>query len=103
MTLPIAVSTTSFESSENWVGLQLADVLAGSFARAADWYFGGQDSSDSYGRDLISLFGEVPVNPLLPSTAVTPEELGTIGKNAVDPNEYFAKILYNLKNKPKSP
>ena len=34
MRLPIGVAKTSFENSKSWVGLQLADVLAGSVARS---------------------------------------------------------------------
>lgn len=34
MGFPIGVTKTSFENSRSWVGLQLADVLAGSVARA---------------------------------------------------------------------
>ena len=34
MRFPIGVASTSFENSRSWVGLQLADVLAGSVARS---------------------------------------------------------------------
>jgi hypothetical protein len=96
-TFPIGVSKTTFEKSENWAGLQLTDVLAGAFCRAAKWAYVSQDATDTYGRDLVRVVEDIVIIPLLPGTEVTPEELGTVGNNAGDPNEYLAKIIRDAK------
>jgi len=75
--LPIAVNTT-FGSSKDWVGLQLADLVAGAFVRAAGWYVAGQNRSDSYGEELFKILDQIPCFRILPSPAITPEELGTV-------------------------
>ena len=98
-TFPIAVSKTSFEKSENWTGLQLADVIAGAFARSATWFYITQDPNDTYGRDLTAIIGNIPVLPLLPGMEIAPAELGTTGDNAGDPNEHLAKIIYEARNR----
>jgi hypothetical protein len=98
-TFPIGVSKTTFEKSEHWSGLQLADVTAGAFCRAARWAYGTQDMTDNYGRDLTTVIEGIPVIPMLPGTEVTPEELGTVGSNAGDPNEFLAKIIRGARAK----
>lgn len=45
---PIGVSSTVFEQSEKWVGLQLADIIAGATARSLQWTINGKNSEDYY-------------------------------------------------------
>lgn len=80
---PIGLNGTRLESSKEWCGLQLADVLAGSAARWARWRIEGQKPEDSYGQQLHEVLrgAEFTVSDIWPSTKVTPEELGTVGRN----------------------
>ena len=48
MQFPIGVATTSFADSRSWIGLQLADVLAGAVARSHTARKRGQ--ADAYVR-----------------------------------------------------
>ena len=56
MRFPIGVAKTSFEDSRDWVGLQLADVLAGSVARSLTAQ--KQGKTDRY----VSLISETALN-----------------------------------------
>ncbi|MDX9872964.1 MAG: DUF3800 domain-containing protein [Clostridia bacterium] len=96
MTFPIAVKETVFEKSEIDVGLQLADIIAGCTTYAINWLIGGQNSSDDYGREIFNIIGDLPAHTVWPEDKVTPAELGTIGDNAQDPNDYLARIIKEI-------
>ncbi len=69
MRFPIGVAKTSFEDSRSWVGLQLADVLAGSVARSLTVHKRGE--IDRY----VSLIAETALSlPALGSLPGTPED-----------------------------
>ena len=64
MRFPIGVAKTSFEDSKSWVGLQLADVLAGSVARSLTAR--KRRETDPY----VSLISETALN--LPALTILP-------------------------------
>ena len=69
MRFPIGVAKTSFEHSQSWVGLQLADVLADSVARSLTAHKRGE--TDRY----VSLISETALNlPAFVSLPGTPED-----------------------------
>ena len=69
MQFPIGVAKTSFADSQSWVGLQLADVLAGSVARSLTAHKRGE--TDPY----VSLISETALSlPALASMPGTPED-----------------------------
>ena len=66
MQLPIRVATTSFEDSRCWVGLQLADVLAGSVARSLTAHKRGE--TDPYVRLVSATALSLPALVSMPGT-----------------------------------
>ena len=99
MSYPIRIERTEFENSKEFVGLQIADVLAGAISRYFKWIIDGKDTNDEYGKNLalnmpLSFGGHM----IWPSPHVTPQELGTIGTDADDPIEYVANIQKELSN-----
>ena len=69
MQFPIGVATTIFEDSRSWVGLQLADVLAGSVARSLTAHKRGE--TDPY----VSLISETALSlPAFTSMPGRPED-----------------------------
>jgi hypothetical protein len=94
--MPIAVNETMFESSRDWAGLQIADVLAGATARFAHWYsIEERDPADVYGSQLSLMTDWTFSGSIFPEEKFTPEELGTIGENFADPIVYFGKLADN--------
>jgi Protein of unknown function (DUF3800) len=49
---PLGVKETKLELSENWAGLQLADIIAGAANRWAKWHVNQRNPKDKYGCDL---------------------------------------------------
>jgi len=98
ISFPISLERTILESSENWAGLQLTDVVAGAFARCAKWYFGNQHPLDDYGRTITELIGEVTILPVLPGKGVTPSELDTLGDNAEDAHDFIGGIIRDIRH-----
>ncbi len=93
MTYPIAVHDTRFEDSENYVGLQLADVLAGALAYHGGWLVNSKNPSDEYGVKLHNIFLNMDIDQIIwPSPKVTPADLETIGENAENPIGHFIEI-----------
>ncbi len=91
--MPIAINETVFDSSRNWAGLQIADVLAGATARFAHWYsIDERDPADDYGNKLSLMTDWTFSGTIFPEEKFTPEELGTIGENFADPVAYLGKI-----------
>ncbi|MCA3013836.1 MAG: DUF3800 domain-containing protein [Myxococcaceae bacterium] len=88
---PIAVKETRFEDSKSFAGLQLADVFAGAMTY---WARFASDPAHEYGKALREVVPmEFICDGLVPSDAVTPEELGTDSVNAGDPIEHTMSIL----------
>jgi hypothetical protein len=83
--LPVGLASTRFERSENYAGLQLADVISGAFAYLAKWVDLGGDQADAYGAGLFQHAANLTVfNPLLPARAYSPKAVGAIGDKAGD-------------------
>ena len=93
MKFPVSVERTIFEHSQNWAGLQLSDVLAGAIDRYSKWLVRGKKPEDSYGKELAGIVGDVLVLPIWPETKFTPEELGTVGEQAGNVFEYYARNI----------
>ena len=93
MRLPIGIAKTSFEDSRAWVGLQLADVLAGSVARSLTAQ--KQGKTDPY----VSLVSATALNlPAFASMPGTPEDWPETPDNYEPPvdalefiGEFYAK------------
>ena len=91
---PIRVAQTYPEDSKSWAGLQLVDILAGAFTHSARWLNKDNNADDDFGESLTKIINEsFSVNQIIPELKFTPEQLGTTGGNAVDPNDYVASIL----------
>jgi len=54
MYFPIRVERTDFEDSQDFAGLQLADIMAGAMARCLEWTIQGQKGNDDYAKELSS-------------------------------------------------
>jgi hypothetical protein len=93
---PIGVMKTEFVPSEDWAGIQLADVLVGIVARCirAKYLF---IESDSFIDDLWDQFSGWPLCGFVgPEAKFSPEELGTDGPLHSCPME-FGKELFRKK------
>lgn len=94
MRYPIGVNSTQFQPDEGWAGLQIADVIAGSFAKALAGIAANSVEAVGAERDLVKLVSEWTLHdPIWPSTHVTPEEMGTQGPEFRDPFEFFEQHL----------
>ena len=67
MRFPIGIAKTRFEDSRSWVGLQLADVLAGSVARSLTAL--KQRETDSYVRLISATALNLQASTILPQTS----------------------------------
>jgi hypothetical protein len=95
MYFPLRVRETKLADSKNWVGLQLADIIAGAVTRVTNWYANGQPE-DNYAESLnniIDLDDASIFAGLWPSTNVTPESLNAQGGLVRDPIEFVADLL----------
>jgi hypothetical protein len=82
---PLKVKETLIEDSKYWVGLQLADILAGALTRFLCWLINGKNPEDTYARNLSNvLLDSFSGHAIWPQTKVTPEELGTVGAKEGD-------------------
>jgi hypothetical protein len=92
---PIAVERTLFEDSENWAGLQLADVVAGAYTDVAGRVAAGDNFEDDCGNELwhgVLMDSDMDL-PIWPTLKFTPEEMGTAGS---DPNEALKYITAEM-------
>jgi len=98
MNFPLKVEKTFFDRSENWAGLQLADILAGSINRCMKWFVAGKPENGEYAKALASFIPEAFRLDVIcwPQPKVTPEELGTIGDDAADPHDHFVRLTEDL-------
>jgi len=97
MSFPIRIKKTEFKNSRDFAALQIADILAGTYAKYFKWIIEGAKEDDEYGKKLdINIFDKFDNHIIWPLMDVTPQELGTIGADAEDPFEYFIKIINNL-------
>jgi hypothetical protein len=100
LNLPINIKETKFVSSKDWIGLQIADILAGVTTHFANWMASDKKIKNEYSEKLANLIQNVKfTSSLLPSTKVTPQELGTVGPKIKDANEVIGEIVFKAKNK----
>ena len=92
---PLNISETVFVDGKTSVALQIADIIAGAASAVL------KGSASSSGEEYINGLREMWSNRqldgdyLLPSVAISPEEMGTTGDDGEDPLEYTAKLLAN--------
>lgn len=99
MRFPIGVSETTLASSQDWSGLQLADVLAGAVARAGRCALPWVAENDRFARDLFEIVGTWTASASIwPSPDVTPEDLGTIGPAFDDPIAHIESIRRRIRS-----
>jgi len=97
MTFPLRAERTDFESSHDFAGLQLADILAGAMARCMKWHIQGEVNSDEYAKELFSFLPQSFGGHMLwPSAKVTPEALGTTGPKSDDPIQHIIELTKDL-------
>jgi hypothetical protein len=95
MLLPIAIGETYSQDSRKWIGLQLADILAGATTWWIKWIFGGRKLDDQYGKNLdniIPLFQPSTNKPVVEPTLTDFEELGLTEEEAQILDDYHEKI-----------
>jgi hypothetical protein len=91
---PIGLTKTCSEDSKKWAGLQLADILAGSFTRCIRWMNEGRDVKDKFGKELMDVMGEAfTCFPIAPEMKVAPDELETTGANRPSPHDYLTSLF----------
>jgi hypothetical protein len=93
LTFPMKVKKTLLEDSTNWAGLQLVDMLVGAATHWAKWHLYGAKEDDKYGRELELILPSFTPSLLWPSTNVTPEQLGTVDRNAPSNPDYIEKVI----------
>jgi hypothetical protein len=93
MRFPIGVHETQFERSEDWAGLQLADIICGSFADHLNSLLGKSSRDPAYAHELATLVSDWPVTEHnWPEAKFSPEELGTVGPSFTDPLLHAGRI-----------
>jgi len=93
---PLRVERTAFVEAASSVPVQLADVLAGAAAAYATSKVGPRGADYAAELESAGLLNTC-IGGIWPSTAVTPEELGTDGPLVCDPLEFMAPLIGNAK------
>jgi hypothetical protein len=92
---PLGVLETRFEDSKLSAALQLADVLAGAFARWATWLARERPAADTYAAALHEVFEPVLqpaiVGIVWPFPSVEPSAPSP--PDVEDPNEFLAAVI----------
>ncbi len=92
MQLPIQLKETTFSESKEWAGLQLVDILAGSINHVFKW-LNNNIADTFYPKEIYNIVKDTfNWHLIIPTPKVTPEELGTVGQNYENPNDYFGKL-----------
>jgi len=93
---PVGIAATYLVNSKDWVGLQLADILAGATNWWIKWGEAGANSADKYGLELNNILQTFqkfanwpPTNPTLEDF----EERGMTEEEARLQDEYIEKIM----------
>lgn len=90
---PIGVSKTEFVTSENWAGIQLADILVGVVVRCIKTKYGFAES-DEFTDALWDHFQGWPLCGFVgPQAKFSPEELGTNGPLHSDPMQFGMELF----------
>lgn len=93
---PIAVSRTKFESSKRWVGLQLADIIAGATTRCFNWIINGKNPNDDYANEISQYIFRFIEHQIWPEPVATPAELETEGENAANPIDFVRQVTKDI-------
>jgi hypothetical protein len=95
---PIGVAETKFVPSEQSLGIQIADVIAGAATEWAAWMASHHRKKSDYVKRLEPIFHDWRfTKSIWPSSNVTPEALGTDGPKHDDVFEYWGGILTRAK------
>jgi hypothetical protein len=96
MRYPIGVNKTEFARDANYAGLQLADIVAGTFARAMK--FGGGLTSEPTGAFETALMEAISgwelSGRIWPEADFSAEGLGTVGPKYEDPFKFYEKHFH---------
>jgi Protein of unknown function (DUF3800) len=96
VSFPIVVGETYSQDSKKWLGLQLADILAGATTWWIKWLFEGRKLDDTYGKALdtiIPLFRPSMNKPVIDPTPEDFEELGLTEEEAKVFDDYSEELL----------
>lgn len=94
MEFPIGISETRFEPSEDQIGIQIADVLAGAVSECMSSRLVPEEQYSPFVRGLWDcLEGWNIAHHIWPEDKFTPEELGTTGAVKSDGIAYMNRVL----------
>lgn len=100
---PIGINDVSFGSDEQLVGIQLADILAGSIAAGMYWLLVERSPGDKYGQMMGEVLKErildLRIDGIFPSRDVTPQDLGTDGPKHGDLLLYTGNAIRQAKER----
>ena len=102
---PLRVTTTKFSKSTESVALQIADVVAGAVAHYARWLINDCPPTDEYAATIADVIERSYLpngHKVWPAQEFTPEELGTVGGDAADPNEFLGELASSTASARKS-
>ncbi|MFL5657303.1 MAG: DUF3800 domain-containing protein [Ktedonobacteraceae bacterium] len=91
---PNVIEGTLLESSGDWVGLQLADVVAGATTQWAKWIIEGQNREDEYAINLDAVVPSLLVDAdrIWPTLDYAPRK----GFDASTSLDYFSQLLMDM-------
>lgn len=100
MTYPLSIDSVCLESSKDIVQIQLADLLASSFAYCVKRISVDKVTDDNFANDILnSRLGQIDSHPIMPSGKLTPKQLKTQDDKGLNPLDYLAgKALENPDN-----
>ncbi|NQT79226.1 MAG: DUF3800 domain-containing protein [Candidatus Aminicenantes bacterium] len=93
ITLPLKVNTINFVNSKDVIQVQIADMVASACAYWARSIVYHNEEDDLFLAIKDSKIPNLIIYSIWPSHAVTPEELGTIGEDGINPVNHIAKLL----------
>ncbi|MFA6185886.1 MAG: DUF3800 domain-containing protein [Phycisphaerae bacterium] len=79
--------------------IQIADIISGTYGYVLKGRLGKKVDNNFFETIEKSKLLGLPCHPLWPSDEVTPEDLGTIGPDAGDPNLYVGNLIDRQKMK----
>lgn len=92
----IIVGETYSQDSKSWIGLQLADILAGATACWIKWMSTGRELDDEYGKSLDNVIPRFQPSTNKPVRDLTPEdfeELGLTEEEAQRIDDFSEKVM----------
>ncbi|HYU76301.1 MAG TPA: DUF3800 domain-containing protein, partial [Ktedonobacteraceae bacterium] len=92
---PLVVKEIYLENSRDWVGLQLADIIAGATAYFAKWIIDGRPD-DEYGRTLEEIIPQFLASGVWPALDIDAEADSTTGNGGTASLDYIAQVLLRM-------